>query len=84
MFITLVLNDKVILSDLLNRLAVYYPTQAILGRGQNGREGVMGVRFQNLIDPLTYEEEWKKNMKQFFMSVRDRLEQQEEEDDEDI
>jgi hypothetical protein len=80
---TLVLNDKVLLSELLNRLAIAYPTEMILGKGQNGREGVIGFHFQNLIDPITYEEEWKRNMEQFLQSVRDRLEQQNDADEDD-
>ncbi|TVY07342.1 hypothetical protein [Paenibacillus cremeus] len=78
---TLVLNDKVLLSELLNRLGVAYPAEMIIGNGQNGREGVIGFRFLNLIDPIAYEEEWKRSMKHFFQSVRDRLEQQSDSDE---
>ncbi|MFC5531212.1 competence protein CoiA family protein [Cohnella yongneupensis] len=79
----LVLNDKNVLEELLHKLAVAYPTEMLMGKGINGREGVVGFKFLNLIDPITYEKEWQDHMKEFFLTVRNRLEKQENNEDDE-
>ncbi|WP_165452475.1 competence protein CoiA family protein [Paenibacillus thalictri] len=70
----LILNEKILLAELLKVLSVAYPAEMIIGKSLQGKEGVIGFSFHNVIDPINYEKEWKNSLKKVFDSVRNRLE----------